>query len=74
MAEKKKETKKKSNTWIWIVIAIAVVLILFIALKNYNVNDGEAADDISGLDIGENPDLGVDDINSLQVSQEDIIP
>ncbi len=55
-------------------IFLTVVLILFIALKNYNVNDGEAADDISGLDIGENPDLGVDDINSLQVSQEDIIP
>ncbi len=30
------------------------------------------ADDISGLDVGGNPDVGVDDFNTLPASQEPI--
>lgn len=31
-----------------------------------------SGDEISNLDVGDNPDIGVDDLNSLPASQEEI--
>ncbi|MDO8509093.1 MAG: hypothetical protein Q7S27_05415 [Nanoarchaeota archaeon] len=74
---------KKSNKLIWIVSIVIILGILFFAFKggdkeesNINDNDQTADDqevnEIDGLDVGDNPDIGVDDFNSLLVSQEEI--
>ncbi len=71
-----KETKsvaKKKNTWIWVIVIIVALLILFFAFRGDKSLEEETSDDITALDVGDNPDIGVDDFNSLQVSQEDLV-
>lgn len=79
---------KKGNTWLWVVIIIIVLVVLFFLFRSPSpekekigagtsgekVAGGGAVNtgDIGALDIGENPDVGVDDFNSLQVSSEEI--
>jgi len=74
MEEIKNKAGKKRNVWIWIVIII-ILLVLFFAFRGDKGGEtgGESADEITALDVGDNPDLGVDDFNSLEVSQEDIV-
>lgn len=74
MEEIKNKAGKKSNTWIWVIVIIIALLILFFAFRGDKGGEtgGESADEITALDVGDNPDLGVDDFDSLQVSQEDI--
>ena len=72
--------KKRSWIWMWVVIGVILFVVLFFVFRgsektvkgNGEVTPPEKTDDISNLDIGENPDLGVDDFNSLQISQEEI--
>jgi len=81
IAEKKEETK--SNMWIWVVLAIIVLVILFFSFKGGKEPQGTAqptpapsgADaSIENLDVEDNPDIGVDDLNGIQISEEEILP
>jgi len=81
-------TGKKSNIWVWAAVIVVVLVILFFMFRGGEEagaekklpgtgNQGtggqqQAGDEIDSLDVGANPDLGVDDLNSLQVSQEEI--
>ena len=77
---------KKSNVWLWIFIAIIVLIVLFYVFRapketKERTSVGEKItppniepDDITVFDIDDNPDIGVDDFNSLEVSEEGIIP
>lgn len=79
-------SEKKSNIWIWAAVVVAVLVVLFFMFRggdeagtgkqpgtgNQGTGGQQAGDEISSLDVGGNPDLGVDDLNSLQVSQEEI--
>ncbi len=61
---------------IYVIIAIIILLIIFFVFKGINKPiekqaTGKASD-IDNIDIGANPDIAVDDFDSLQVSQEDI--
>lgn len=78
--------EKKSNVWIWVAVVVVVLIILFFMFRggeeagtekqpgteNQGTTGQQAEDEINSLDVGANPDLGVDDLNSLQVSQEEI--
>ena len=74
--------KKKGNMLVWIIVIIVVLLILFFMFRGgkeagtkeqqSEIGRQQPGDEISNLDAGDNPDLGVDDLNSLQVSQEEI--
>ena len=82
-------TEKKGSVWIWVAVIVVVLVILFFMFRGGEEagvekklpgtgNQGtggqqQAGDEISSLDVGANPDLGVDDLNVLQVSQEEII-
>ncbi len=74
---------KKSNAWIWVVVILIIaLLVLFFMFKGGKEEAGtggqqpgtgqQAGDEISNLDVGDNPDIGVDDLNSLPASQEEI--
>ncbi len=70
-----KSDKKKNNAWIWLAVAvIAVVLILafYATQKAGDKIDKQLGEDIDSLDVGDNPDIVVDDFDSLEVSEEDI--
>ena len=72
--------KGNSRILIWAIIIVIVLVIAFFMLKGGNkegtgiTDKTPQQDEISSLDVGENPDIGVDDLNSLQVSEEDITP
>lgn len=80
-------TEKKSNAWLWIVIIVIIaIVVLFFLFKGGEETGGKkdsgkvagpngrlpVPDDIEPLDIGENPDVGVDDFSSLEISSEEI--
>ena len=74
MEEEKKG--KGSNKWIWVIAIIVLLLVLLFAFKGnkQETTGGTGTNvpetgDINSLDVGNNPDVGVDDFNSLQVSQ-----
>ncbi len=81
----KSEAGKSNNKiWIWVIVAVIAILVLFFVFKGAKKGDtgtitppgdgvGGSAD-INSLDVGENPDTGVDDFSTLDVSQEDIFP
>lgn len=72
--------KGNSRILIWAIIIVIVLVVAFFMFKGGNkegtsITDKTAQqDEISSLDVGENPDIGVDDLNSLQVSEEEITP
>ncbi len=80
--------KQSSNFWLWVVIAVIVLVALFWFFKKPTEDKMEkviptptptpqplAVDDISGLDVGDNPDVSTDDFSStLPVSQEAVNP
>ncbi|MEK6843810.1 MAG: hypothetical protein AABX83_00100 [Nanoarchaeota archaeon] len=77
MEEKKKG--RGNNKWIWAVAIIIVLLVLIFAIKGNKKIETTSGDgnvpetgDINSLDIGDNPDIGVEDFNSLPSSQEAI--
>ncbi len=76
---------KKSKAWLWIVIALVVVLLVFFWMRKTPSTQQQtgtpqetpqptpaATDEISSLDSGANPDIGVNDVDSLQTSQDNI--
>ena len=77
MKEKKKG--RGNNKWIWAVAIIIVLFVLIFAIKGNKKIETTSGDgnvqetgDINSLDIGDNPDIGVEDFNSLPSSQEAI--
>lgn len=71
--------KTNNKMWMWIVIAVIVLLVLFFIFKGAKKGEkiilpGQATADINSLDVGDNPDIAVDDFGSIDVSQEDIFP
>lgn len=81
-------SEKKGNAWLWIIIIliIAIVVLFFLfrspspekekpgsgADGGEGSGGGAEGDELEALDIGENPDVGVDDFSSLEVSSEEI--
>ena len=81
--EKQAEVKKQSGMvnnkiLIWIIVIVVVLLILFFVFRGGKKGgEGGTATQPAGIDnidVGENPDTGVDDFGILDVSQEDIFP
>ncbi len=81
--------KSKTWIWVILGIIVLVVLFYMIrggnkgasntntervGGNNLPTNNQQGVSDINSLDVGNNPDVGVDDFNSLQTSQEDISP
>ena len=75
--EKKPISSKPMNNkiLIWIIVAIIILIALFFifkaALKEGNISN-KANTNIDSIDIGVNPDIIVDDFNSLPISEEEI--
>ena len=71
--------KGKSRTLTWAIIIVIILVIAFFMFRNTDkggtgiTDKTTQQDEINNLDVGENPDVGVDDLNSLSVSEEDII-
>lgn len=79
--------KPGSNFWLWVILAVIVIVVLFWFFKKPAEDKMEKtiptptptpqppADDISSLDVGDNPDVGTDDFSStLPISQEAVNP
>ncbi len=78
--------KRGSNFWLWVVIVVIVLVALFWVFKKPSSGDvmekptptpvqptpTPETDGISALDVGDNPDLGVEDFNTLPTSQEPV--
>ena len=83
MAKKKTEEKKKINAKkdnrilviaTIVIIALIVLVFVFMGLKSdgdSEIEEGEGEVETL-LDVGDNPDLGVEDFSSLEVSEEEI--
>ena len=72
----KKKPAVNNKVLIYVIIAIIILIVAFFAFKGINKTAekqgvGKNAD-INNIDVGDNPDVGVDDFNTLQVSQEEI--
>lgn len=82
MDEQNKEAKSNNKIWIWIIVAVIVLLVLFFIFKGGKKEEGGTTTggagaentDIDSLAVGDNPDTGVDDFGTLDVSEEDIFP
>ncbi|MBI2449643.1 hypothetical protein HYV49_05095 [Candidatus Pacearchaeota archaeon] len=63
---------------IWVIVAVIIILLLFFIFKGGKNGEETTTTsttvDIDTLDVGDNPDTGVDDFSELDVSQEDIFP
>ena len=74
------EKEGKTNRFIWtIAIIVIIIILMFMFRGNKKETTGTPATtqeiaDINTFDVGDNPDVEVDDFNSLQVSQTDISP
>lgn len=75
-ADIKAKTNINNKILIWAIIAIILLLVLIFVFKGIGQNgaggDKTSEGDIESLNVGDNPDLSVDDFDSLQVSQEEI--
>ena len=66
---------KKGNALLWIAIILIVLVVLFFIFKGLSPAKeevGKEVGDLNSLDVGENPDLQVDDFDSFQVSSGEI--
>ncbi len=68
---------KKDNKVLMIaVIVITALVVLFFVFRSFDkVGDsgiGELEEEIDAIDVGDNPDIGVEDFGSLEVSQEEV--
>jgi hypothetical protein len=76
--------KKGSNFWLWVVLVVIIAGLLFWAFRPSDSEtptpQGEeqeqpvANDSLSNLDVGENPDLGAEDLGAIATSQDAINP
>ncbi len=76
--------KSNSKKWLWIITIVIVLLVAFYMFKNSdekkdtdtNTNtpnqNTESGNEIVDLDIGESPDTGLDNIDSLLISNEEL--
>ncbi len=67
---------KKRKSLLGVVIIIIALIVLFFVFKNLSpeekITKGTEVGDLNSLNVGENPDLEVDDFNALQISNEEI--
>ena len=76
------EKIEKNKVWLWTLIILIVAVFLIFAIKSYSKESKTPLtqkeqikiSNIESLEIGENPDIGVDDFSGLQISQEEILP
>ena len=73
---KKATGKKDSMIWIIAAVIIIALVVLFFAFMSFDKGGDGGTDsleeDIDSLDVGDNPDVGVEDFSSLEVSQEEV--